>query len=730
MSDSRRRSSAKSAKSDKQVPGLYPEKLREKIADATFHQWPERVSTPTDAAKTYHLDATQRTGTSTTVSSCFWQCVKEEIGFSEIELEQLAQTHLHETYTPCDHTRISWGTYDPHALLAFAEEQGVQNALGKAIADLRRRINTNTPEVMLRGADLLNISSEVDLEAGVPTKTTDAKVLDLETQRQIIKLKQVLTSHIAHNVKAGPLWASLATQVELRTRIAEYLEVLSLFRDNLSFRSTFAHGVHDYNENKKHSILRKKEGTLRRKVTPTAVREMVRNLHLQKRGVATMDASLGVSFPNLQTLSLSGNCIEVLENAPKNLLALHACGNEAKRLEPSAVPEPLIHLGVAYNCITDVSAIACSPKLSSLDIAYNHIHSFAALSPLADHPTLQTVSLAGNPIMLLPFGRQQVLQALPNIASLDSIAHTADERNALKEMVIANTADYEDITAFTVKLVIEEIRGMKEVKEENAEEQKGATGKAAGKPPPKAAKGKPVKEDQAETSTAEVTKRLYLTSRGQVDVLSLRTNDITRDAEQANEPIRVDSETTFTIHPDATTGTWLNSLYCIELREAEREGEELLSDTLIGVAHVEMWRLLQASEEQASVDVPLKWATSFTLPLLPNSNMEYAKRRALKRAASGEACIAAAMVVFMLSAVVSGVDCPKSPKAGGKPVPADAKGGLAPAAAQRKPSTAQSDMPVVAREEEKITLACTLHLNHVTPPPPPPEPVVEKKGKR
>ena len=59
----------------------------------------------------------------------------------------------------------------------------------------------------------------------------------------------------------------------------------------------------------------------------------------------------------------------------------------------------------------------------SLDLSFNHLCELGpALEALAELPKLQLLSLAGNPVALLPRFRSRVLAALPRLQALDDVA--------------------------------------------------------------------------------------------------------------------------------------------------------------------------------------------------------------------------------------------------------------------------------------------------------------------
>jgi Leucine-rich repeat (LRR) protein len=74
--------------------------------------------------------------------------------------------------------------------------------------------------------------------------------------------------------------------------------------------------------------------------------------YLKRQGIEHLDQHIE-NFTNLQILNLSFNKLETLEFLPPNLKELHVAANQITCIEPTSVVKSLIHLGLAYNKITD-----------------------------------------------------------------------------------------------------------------------------------------------------------------------------------------------------------------------------------------------------------------------------------------------------------------------------------------------------------------------------------------
>eukprot|EP01063_Lacrimia_lanifica_P011211 TRINITY_DN18019_c0_g1_i1.p1 TRINITY_DN18019_c0_g1~~TRINITY_DN18019_c0_g1_i1.p1 ORF type:complete len:995 (+),score=349.30 TRINITY_DN18019_c0_g1_i1:61-2985(+) len=481
----RRHSSLKKQPKKVEVPGVWPEKLRDVVQGGTFYEWPERVSTPTAAARTFAkhkpaaapgvrfmasdggtIPAASANGTAEDlqlgstcksdlgtlsmmyahvgkgVMSTMWDCVKEETGFGEAALRQLIENKAHGTYVAAEHGRLAWGDYSPQQVLDFARNVSNVHAMGKAMVEMKKRL-VDTPKIAIRGIDLMNAMSEAELEGGIggddvkkgSSLAKKRKVTDPETQRQLLKLKLLIAAHISENPKDKTQWTDKETSAALKANVQDYLDLLQSYRESLDYRRGFVHGVHDHNENTRHRLLREKEAAARRRIAPRAIRGSLQTLNLQKCGIEIMEATIAPAdyFPSLTSLSLTGNKIEVIQNTPANLIALHACGNNASCVLPSGVPPQLMHLGIAYNRLSEFSGLCEAVSLANVDASFNSVHTMSALDALADLPNLKSLHLTGNPIALMPYYRQAVLWKLPKLAELDGRPITPEERRRVTD---------------------------------------------------------------------------------------------------------------------------------------------------------------------------------------------------------------------------------------------------------------------------------------------------------
>lgn len=94
----------------------------------------------------------------------------------------------------------------------------------------------------------------------------------------------------------------------------------------------------------------------------------------------------------------------------------------------------LIHLGVGYNALSDVTQIVTAfPSLFCLDISFNELESLQTVATeLQSLTDLRMLFLVGNPVALTPKYREIVKQWFPRLKILDNIP-TLNESDSPKK---------------------------------------------------------------------------------------------------------------------------------------------------------------------------------------------------------------------------------------------------------------------------------------------------------
>jgi len=140
-----------------------------------------------------------------------------------------------------------------------------------------------------------------------------------------------------------------------------------------------------------------------------------RELNLRGFKIPTIE-NLGVTQDHYELLDLSDNELEDISNFPvlKRLETIIANNNKISQIARG--------LGQLL------------PKLENLILSNNRIEKLEELKPLSDIPTLQRISLAGNPIAKHRHYRYYVISKLPNLKVLDFQKVKLTEREAAEKL--------------------------------------------------------------------------------------------------------------------------------------------------------------------------------------------------------------------------------------------------------------------------------------------------------
>lgn len=116
--------------------------------------------------------------------------------------------------------------------------------------------------------------------------------------------------------------------------------------------------------------------------------------------IKKMDSHLA-SLANVQTLSLSSNCIDKIGhlNGLKNLTLLSLGRNNIRAISGlEAVADTLEELWISYNFIEKLKGIEFMKKLRVLYMANNVVKDWAEFARLASVPCLAELVFSGNPL--------------------------------------------------------------------------------------------------------------------------------------------------------------------------------------------------------------------------------------------------------------------------------------------------------------------------------------------
>ncbi|XP_056401266.1 leucine-rich repeat-containing protein 9 isoform X2 [Hyla sarda] len=152
-------------------------------------------------------------------------------------------------------------------------------------------------------------------------------------------------------------------------------------------------------------------------------------LHLGYNGISNLQQLQLSRLRNLKSLFLQGNEISQVEGLEglQFLQELVLDHNRIKVITETsfAKQSSLISLRMEENRLRDVNNLHPLVKLKKLFIGFNKIQEVSELEAI---PTLQELSISGNPISRKMFHRQLIVLRLQNLQILDGIAVTSEEK--------------------------------------------------------------------------------------------------------------------------------------------------------------------------------------------------------------------------------------------------------------------------------------------------------------
>lgn len=160
------------------------------------------------------------------------------------------------------------------------------------------------------------------------------------------------------------------------------------------------------------------------------VHKYLRELNLRGNFVSRIGPGLKRNA-ELRMLDISENHIARIENMDGlGLHTLYLAQNRLTSLEGIGNLKQLQVLNVRHNCITSIAALlpADIPRLRKLCISENRICHIKEVEGLQGFSYLCDLLLAPNPIVDLPYYREQVLHRLPLLRLLDKIPASPEEK--------------------------------------------------------------------------------------------------------------------------------------------------------------------------------------------------------------------------------------------------------------------------------------------------------------
>ena len=126
-------------------------------------------------------------------------------------------------------------------------------------------------------------------------------------------------------------------------------------------------------------------------------------LNFSHRDIAVLGKGSDLNkFINLESISLTGNKIELIKYLPPKTQVLNIYANKLRviNLTNQKVPPPLIHMGLGYNQLTSCASFRPLTTLISLDLSCNQLSSVRLVTQLTHLVHLRHLRLAANPLCL------------------------------------------------------------------------------------------------------------------------------------------------------------------------------------------------------------------------------------------------------------------------------------------------------------------------------------------
>jgi len=152
---------------------------------------------------------------------------------------------------------------------------------------------------------------------------------------------------------------------------------------------------------------------------------------------------LGEFMPNLLRLRLNQSAvctIRDLGTSYAQLRVLWLCRSSLQDLGGITVMPVLEELYISFNDVRDLSPLCTHDALQVLDVEGNLVDDFEEIANLQTLSTLRELTVTANPVTRSEFfSREAVLEALPQIETLDDIMRGSDMSDGLKVFELSDT---------------------------------------------------------------------------------------------------------------------------------------------------------------------------------------------------------------------------------------------------------------------------------------------------
>ncbi|EFC49185.1 predicted protein [Naegleria gruberi] len=139
---------------------------------------------------------------------------------------------------------------------------------------------------------------------------------------------------------------------------------------------------------------------------------------------------------------------------PANIFGVNAYSNIITKSIPLASFGNLIHLGLGYNRLTDLSFLNECEQLASLDVSFNDLDNLeSTIGILSKLPKLMSLNMQGNCFCMFDSYRGAVLTNVPQIKLLDNDELNEDQRRRYMELFKGFEGEKKPVSFYVERIV-------------------------------------------------------------------------------------------------------------------------------------------------------------------------------------------------------------------------------------------------------------------------------------